>query len=172
MMKLLCGAMASMGLLMLAGAARAEDKAPSNDREFVALVAKGGHAEVKLGELAEKRAANPKVKEFAARMVKDHTDANKKLADAAKNQKVAVVVGFDQESRKMFDEMSKLQGDEFDRHYMKMMVEDHEKDVPMVENYAKMAMDPEIKKFCEETLPTLREHLKLAKEVNDLVNKK
>src|SRR5262249_33977085 len=118
------------------------------------------------------RAANPKVKEFAARMIKDHTAANKRLVAAAKNQRVAVVAGFDRESRKMFMELSKLQGEAFDREDMKMMVDDHEKDVAMVEEFAKKATDPEIKKFCEDTLPTLREHLKMAKEVSDLVNKK
>lgn len=171
MMRLLSGLVASMGLLMLAGVARADDKTPANDREFVAHMAKGGHAEVKLGELSEKRAANPRVKEFAARMVRNHTDGNKKLADAARNLKVAVVAGFDAESRKMYMDLSKLQGDAFDRQYMKMMVEDHEKDVAMVEEFEKKAMDPQIKKFCEDVLPTLREHLKLAKELNDLVNK-
>lgn len=172
MIRLLCGVVASMGLLALAGTARADEKQPANDREFVVHAANGGHAEVKLGELAEKRAANPKVKEFAARMIKDHTAANKKLVAAAKNQRVAVVAGFDRESRKMFMELSKLQGEAFDREYMKMMVDDHEKDVAMVEEFAKKATDPEIKKFCEDTLPTLREHLKMAKEVSDLVNKK
>src|SRR5262249_27862679 len=110
MIRLLCGVVASMGLLALAGTARADEKQPANDREFVVHAANGGHAEVKLGELAEKRAANPKVKEFAARMIKDHTAANKKLVAAAKNQRVAVVAGFDRESRKMFMELSKLQG--------------------------------------------------------------
>jgi putative membrane protein len=170
MIRLLCGAVAMLGLLGLA--ARAEDKPPANDRDFVATMAKGGFAEVKLGELAEKRAANPKVKEFGARMVKDHSDANNKLSEVARAQKIAVVAGFDQESRQMFMDLSKLQGEAFDQHYMKMMVEDHEKDVSMVEDYAKKATDPAIKKFCEDTLPTLREHLKMAKEVNEMVNKK
>jgi len=170
MIRLLCGAVALLGLLSVT--ARADDKSPANDRDFVAHMAKGGFAEVKLGELAEKRAANPKVKEFGARMVKYHTDANNKLSEVARAQKIAVAAGLDQESRQMFMDLSRLQGEEFDRHYMKMMVEDHEKDVSMVEDYAKKAMDPAIKKFCEDTLPTLREHLKMAKEVNDTVNKK
>jgi putative membrane protein len=171
MIKVLCGALALMGLLA-AGAARADEKTPANDREFVAAAANGGYGEVKLGELAEKRAANERVKAFGARMVKDHTEANKKLTDAAKNLKVAVVTGFDPDARKMFMGLSKLQGDEFDRHYMRMMVEDHEKDVAEIADFAKKAMDPEIKKWCEDVLPIVREHLKMAKEINDVVNKK
>ena len=168
----LSGLMASLGLLVLVGAARADHKEPANDREFVEHMAKGGNAEVKLGELAERRAGNEKVKAFAARMVKDHSEANKKLMDAAKNLKVAVAPGLDEEMQKHFMEMSKLQGDDFDKHYAKMMAEDHDKAVALVEKFSKMAQDAEVKKWCEESLPVLREHQKMAKDLNDTVNKK
>src|SRR5262245_49856558 len=171
MIRLFCGIVASLGLVMFVSAARAEDKAPTNDREFIAHMATGGHAEVKYAELAEKRAQNAKVKEYAARMAKDHTEVNKKLADVAKNQKVAVVAGLEGDKRAMFMDLSKLQGDEFDRHYMKMMVENHEKSVVLLDKFSKMGMDPEVKKFCEEILPTVKEHLTMAKEINETVNK-
>jgi putative membrane protein len=72
----------------------------------------------------------------------------------------------------MFMELSKHEGADFDKHYMMHMVEDHEKDVALVEKWSKMAQDPEVKKWCEDSLPVLKEHLKMAKEVNDSVNKK
>ena len=172
MNKLLYGVMASMGLLLAATSVRAEEhKMPANDREFVMHMATGGHAEVKFSELADKRAANEKVKEFAAQMVKDHSEANNKLAEHAKNQKIAVVAGFERDKRDKYMELSKLNGADFDKAYMKQAVESHEKSVKTLEHFATKAMDPLLKKWIDETLPTVKHHLKMAKEVNDMVNK-
>ena len=53
-------------------------------------VAKGGMAEVALGELAVTRAKNEDVKKFGRRMVEDHGKANQELAQLAKNKGVEV----------------------------------------------------------------------------------
>jgi putative membrane protein len=49
------------------------------------------------------------------------------------------------------------------------MVEDHEKDVALFEQQAESGEDADLRAFAEETLPTLREHLELAKEVHSQV---
>ena len=159
------------GALLLSASARAEDKAKANapvdDKDFVTKAVSDGQAEVKLGELAQKNAASDRVKAFGARMVKDHTMANEQLTAAAKNQRIGVVAGLDKEHREHFDMLSKLQGQDFDREYMKMMKKDHTKAVAMFEAEAKNSTDPDLKKFAETTLPTLREHLTEAKSICD-----
>ena len=49
------------------------------DREFIQTVAKGGMAEVALGELAGRQAKSDEVKKFGRRMVDDHGKANQEL---------------------------------------------------------------------------------------------
>jgi putative membrane protein len=49
------------------------------DSSFYKALAEGGVAEVADGKLAETRAADPKIKDFAAMMVKDHSAANQEL---------------------------------------------------------------------------------------------
>jgi putative membrane protein len=49
------------------------------------------------------------------------------------------------------------------------MVKDHEEDVQAFERQAESGQDPDLRAFAEETLPTLREHLELAKEVQTQV---
>ena len=56
--------------------------------------------------------------------------------------------------------MSKLSGDNFDREFAKMMVEDHKKDIRTFETEAKKKNDP-VAEFANETLPTLRKHLEM-----------
>jgi putative membrane protein len=49
------------------------------------------------------------------------------------------------------------------------MVSDHEDDVAAFEDYVENAQDPDLRSFAEETLPTLKEHLELAKETQEQV---
>ena len=59
--------------------------------------------------------------------------------------------------------LDKLQGATFDQAYMRAMSDDHVKAVREFEMAAK-STDPDIKAFAEKTLPTLREHLKMAQD--------
>jgi putative membrane protein len=49
------------------------------------------------------------------------------------------------------------------------MVKDHEKDIELFKQQAESGQDPDLRAFPEESLPTLREHLELAKEVQSEV---
>lgn len=171
MNRFMIGSMLSLGLLIGLATSQAEDKLPANDTEFLIKFTSDNHAEIKFSELADTRASNPRVKEFAQRMVKDHTAAAEKLAEHAKNQKVAVAAGFEREKRDIYMNLSRLNGAEFDKAYMKQMVEDHEKGIKMLEHEARSGQDAELKKFAEELLPAIRDHLKQAREINDEVNK-
>ena len=52
---------------------------------------------------------------------------------------------------------------------MDEMVKDHEKDVELFEQQAQSGEDPDLRAFAEETLPTLREHLELAREIQSQI---
>jgi putative membrane protein len=160
-------AFAVLGGLACCALAAADDKQvkAANDTDFLVKAAECGHAEVKFSELAEKRASSEKVKEFAKHMVRDHGEANNQLAEHSKNLKVAVLAGLDRDKRAIYDRLEKLSGEEFDRAYMKQMVEDHEKAVTLFESQAKSPGEGQLKRFAEQTLPTLREHLKKAREI-------
>ena len=64
------------------------------------------------------------------------------------------------------ERLSKLSGVAFDREYMKLMVEDHDKDVKAFQDEANGATDPDVKSFAAKTLPTLQTHQKMAKDIN------
>ena len=73
----------AIGCIGLSGAAFAENpsksksdkgaKLSSADKAFIKDAAKGGMMEVAMGRAAEKNATNSEVKNFGARMVKDHS---------------------------------------------------------------------------------------------------
>jgi putative membrane protein len=135
----------------------------SSDKKFIEKAAEGGLAEVELGKLAAQKGQSAEVKQFGERMVKDHSAANDKLMKIASDKGLTPAKEMDASTKREHDKLSKLSGAEFDREYMKHMVSDHEKDVKEFQSEAKSAKDPDVKNFAESTLPTLEEHLKLAK---------
>ena len=131
------------------------------------MVAKGGMAEVALGELAVTRAKNEDVKKFGRRMVEDHGKANQELVQLAKNKGVEVPKDLDRTHKSTMDRLAKLQGDGLDRAYVEEMVQDHRPDVKDFERQAaERGKDPSLKEWAGKTLPTLREHLREMKNIS------
>jgi putative membrane protein len=137
----------------------------SADKQFVVKAAEGGEAEVQLGELAQQKSQDPKVKEFAQRMVNDHSKANDQLKSLASNKGVTLPSEPDAKEKAEKNRLSKLSGEQFDRAYIDHMVKDHVKDVSEFRKEAQSAKDPDVKQFASSTLPTLEEHLKQAKSI-------
>lgn len=138
-------------------------KVASSDRKFMEKAAQGGMAEVKLGQLATQKAGSDQVKQFGQRMVDDHSKADEQLKQVASNKGVTLPTELDKSTQKEYDKLSKLSGADFDREYMKHMVSDHKKDVSEFKSEANKAKDADVKQFASSTLPTLEEHLNLAK---------
>src|SRR5262249_12043264 len=116
-------------------------KLPKKDRSFMNKAAQGGAAEVELGKLAQEKAENPQVKEFAARMVKDHGEGNDKLKKIASGKGMDLPDGMERSARKEMDKLGKKSGADFDREYIKHMVSDHKKDISEFEKQAKSGKD-------------------------------
>jgi putative membrane protein len=135
------------------------------DRQFVERAAAGGVAEVQMGQLAQQKASSTQVKEFAARMVTDHTKANEELKQLAQAKGIAVSDAPQKEHHGHIDKLSKLSGVEFDRQYMAHMVSDHRKTVAEFQKASESAKDIEVKTFAGKTLPTLQDHLNRAQAI-------
>jgi putative membrane protein len=138
----------------------------NDDKEFVSKAGMGGMAEVQMGNVAAQNTANADVKAFGQKMVADHSKANEELQALATAKGLALPTELSGEQKKMMKHFGTLAGEAFDKAYMKDMVEDHEKDVAEFEKASQNAQDPDIKAWAAKTLPTLQEHLALAKTIN------
>jgi len=135
------------------------------DKKFLTDTVQGGEAEVELAKLAQQKAADAQVKTFAERMESDHSKANSEL-QALLAQKSVTVAGGLGPHMALKNRLDKLQGATFDTAYMRAMVDDHTKTVRAFETESKTTKDADIKAFVDKTLPTLREHLKMAQDTN------
>jgi putative membrane protein len=76
----------TVAVVALLGAVPALAAVAGADKTFATEAAHGGLAEVQMGQLALQKASSPQVKEFAQRMVTDHTQANQDLTQLGKSR--------------------------------------------------------------------------------------
>ena len=142
-----------------------------NSSSFTTAAAQGGITEVKLGNLALAKAQSADVRQFAEMMVADHTKANSDLKEIAAKKSVALPTEMNDEQKSIMDKLSKLSGAEFDKEYVKAMVEDHEKDVKEFGTQAQSGTDADVKAFAARTLPMLQSHLDMVKGIKERMMK-
>jgi putative membrane protein len=160
----------TVALLAVSGPAAAQIQIVNNaDRDFIAKAATGGVAEVELGRIATMRAARPSVRSFGERMVLDHGRSNAELAALAQSKGLALRPGLEPSQQAMRDRLNALTGADFDRAYMSEMLRDHNEDIALFERAAEVSADPDIKAWAARSLPMLRDHLALARQVNSEV---
>lgn len=133
---------------------------------FMAEAAKGGMKEIELSKLIlNKTTKNNEVRDFAQKMVADHTKASSELKALAAKKNVTLPTQLDPEQVSMASDIGKLSGDDLDKEYVDAMVEAHEKDVSLFKAQSANGTDPDAKAFAAKTLPTLQMHLDMIKGI-------
>src|SRR5688572_2322550 len=152
-----------------------------NAESFAKQAMLANKAEVKLGELAVQNAQSSEVKEFARMMVSEHTNGLDTLKEAVKGQGVEEPAQLDTKHQALYDRLSKLSGAEFDREYMKAMVDGHREVKNMVETRANRTptttgtsgrvsddsrLDNAVNQWATKALPTVTKHLERAEQIS------
>lgn len=133
---------------------------------FIKQAAEGGRFEVESSKLAEQQARSQDVKSFAQKMIQDHTQANQQLANAAQQAGTSVPdVALTKKHATIISNLRERNGATFDRAYADAQVTAHQETVELFSDYSKQGNNPEIKQFAEQTLPKLRQHLDMAKDM-------
>jgi len=145
---------------------QAEKDTMSVDQTFVKKMAHGGMAEVELGKLAVKNASNPDVKAFGQRMVDDHSKAGDELKAIAQRKSIAWPTSLNAKNQALHDKLAALNGDAFDRAYVKAMLSDHKKDAAELRTESKSGKDPDVKEWAAKTLPTVESHLSEVEKIS------
>ena len=134
-----------------------------SERRFVEKAMQGGMEEVEMSKLAVDKAQNARVKELAKRLVDDHSKSNAELTSLARAKGVTLPAAVDAGHQRQMERMAKKSGADFDREYMSDMLGDHHKNVHDHQSMAKSAKDADIRKYAATMLPTLEQHLQMAK---------
>jgi putative membrane protein len=145
-------------------AATSTAKLSKSDRKFIMTAASAGLAEVQAAQLAEQKSQDATVKEFAQKMITDHTANNKELASLAAQKGITIPTAPDAKDQKQIDALSKLDGAKFDHTYLKDQVRDHETVLKLMQKEAADGRDADLKSFAQTTTPVIQQHLDMAKQ--------
>lgn len=138
----------------------------STDRKFMEMAAMGGMAEVEAARVALDKSSSDAVKQYAQKMIDDHTKANQELMQLASAKGVTLPAGPDAKHRAMLAKMSAMSGADFDREYVKNSgVKDHEKMLKLVQGHSRKGGDPEVRAFAAKMVGPVGMHLDMARQM-------
>ena len=126
-------------------------KLSQKDVSFIQKAAGGGQQEGENGKMAEKQGKSADVKRIGARMVADHTKANKELTELANRKGIKFATGGVRAQN--------IGAADFDRQYLKLLEMDHKNDIAEFQKEARSGDDRDVKAWAAKTLPMLQEHL-------------
>ncbi len=163
--------------------------ADGDARHFAQTAVMTSHAEVELGKLASERAQSQDVKQFAQMMIRDHTRSGNELEQAVRQHDVTTSKEMDQKHQQLLTKLRALRGAEFDREYMKAMVDGHREVKSMLEKRAgesrtaanrnntgnratgtsgssNSQLDTAVNQWATKALPTVEQHLDRAEQLH------
>jgi putative membrane protein len=97
-----------------------------SDADFVRDVALKDMAEIELSRLALDKATRPEITAFAQILISEHGAAGEKLKSIVSAHPIEWPDQLDDKHRETADQLAKKQGSDFDRDYVKAMVEGHQ----------------------------------------------
>lgn len=131
--------------------------------EFVTKAASGNMFEIQSSQLALEKTQNDRVRQFAQKMVQDHTGAGDRLKQAAQGQTVPTEL--DQEHKQMMQVLQDASERDFDQRYVLLQSRGHQDTVAMFDRYAQNGDNPQLKQFAQQLLPDLRGHLEQIQQI-------
>ena len=145
--------------------------AAPTDPQIAMIAVTADNVDIDAGKLASQKATNPKVKEFAELMVRDHTSVNNQATALAKKlnltpEESATSRSLKSDGDKMLAKLKGLSGAAFDKAYVDNEVTYHETVAKAVDDtLIPNAKNAELKSLLESARPIFASHLTHAKEL-------
>lgn len=137
----------------------------SADRTFMSSAAEANLAEIDTAKMVGQKSTDPAVKDFANRMVTDHTQASRGLASLAEVSAIKLPTEPGVMERNQKNELQKLSGAKLDDAYLRDELQGHKEAIAAFENEIENGQNQEVKNYAVKTLPTLQDHIRIAEDV-------
>ncbi|HTZ59135.1 MAG TPA: DUF4142 domain-containing protein [Acidobacteriaceae bacterium] len=135
------------------------------DKMFVQQAMQGNKAQIQLAQLTLQKSDNQQVKQFAQRMIDDHTKLEQQMKPIAQQLDIAVPTQVSKKDRATMAKLQGLSGSAYDQAYIKDMVKDHKHDLSQFQTEASSGQDPTVKDAASEGSKVIAQHLQLAQQL-------
>ncbi|HEX3430988.1 MAG TPA: DUF4142 domain-containing protein [Rhizomicrobium sp.] len=136
-------------------------------QDFVTRAAISDKYEIRAAQIAQRRSNDPRIDQFAARMIADHGKSSAELSDIiARRGRLALPAELDAQHRGMIEQLQTVGQRHFPALYMQQQVQAHEEAVALFSSYAANGDHPRLRRFAAMTLPVIRQHLDMARSLS------
>lgn len=137
------------------------------DQKILKDMAMASMAEVEAGHMAQGKTKNEQVRNFAQKMIDDHTKALDDVKKLAQAKGVALPSELDYTHKRMASRMAAQSGDAFDRAYLERAgVYDHKKTHDMLRKAQSNAKDADVLALVTRTLPVVDQHMTAVQQLH------
>jgi putative membrane protein len=145
------------------------EAAPSapDTSDYLRAAIMGDKFEVNAAQVARSKSQNHDVQRFAQMMVRDYSSADSELSSILKQSAFSFTppANLDNEHAAMVHELQSSPLVDFDRRYMQLQIAAHESALRLQNDYARAGRDQPLRKFALGTVPKIKMHLELARQI-------
>jgi putative membrane protein len=136
------------------------------DREFMLMAAQGNNAEIRTSQLALQRSESEEVRDYAQRMIQEHTQANRQLQQIASERGMRLPNDPGPLNAAVEAELAQLSGEEFDRAYIGAQTNAHLRTVALYRTQIEQGQDESLRSYATQLLPSITEHYEMASQMS------
>ena len=156
----------ALAIAFVGSGAHAQTPIPPSPRDFVMAAAESDQYEILAAHVAVVQAQDPRVRSFAETMIRDHMRLSEGLRKAAVSAGLPPPgSGISSDQAALLSGLQSLSGADFDKVYARQQVLAHTQAAAVEDSFATAGADANLKKAAETALPTIRDHLKMARQL-------
>ena len=122
------------------------------DKAFMTSAASGSAYELQLSKIAQSKAQDPKVRQYADMIVSDHTTADKQFQLLARHYGVDVSTTPSGQDQAKLDKIGNASGAAFDKAYLALMKEINQQDIGAEQQEIAATGNTQLKQFVQTML--------------------
>lgn len=143
----------------------ASSREPLPDRRFLQDMAAGSAWKISLGELALRQAANGDIKVFSELMITEQKQTIHDLERIANRKGIPLSRDVDVARRNTLIHFAQEYGAAFDRGYISLMLDEHERDASLCREEIEMGKDADVRTFAGKAIEGIAKFIRMAKQI-------
>jgi len=136
-----------------------------NDLQFLEMATGNCAWKIAASSIAIKQAASQDVKNYGARMIKDHGQIGSELKGYAERSGITIYDKMDTTKTNTLNFLANEYGAAFDRQYMSLMMDDNQKDADLYRTESNTGKDKDIRGFAARIGKIMEEYVRMAEKI-------
>jgi len=144
------------------GVAALSEKLSPTDQQFIQAAGESGATEIAASKLALAKSGDAQVKQFAQRMIADHTKLARNLNAISTRYGITSEPSPDSS---VIGSLQNLQGADFNKAYIEAVVDGHRKAVALFTKESESGNNAQLKSAATKALPIIQHHYEMAQQL-------